>query len=424
MAFAVAVAAFGSTRLTLGSLLVVPVVVLGAKLFGLYDRDELLIHKTTADEAPTIFALATVLTLLAWAGEQQLAGGRLSHLQGLVLFCLLSLGLVSGRWTVRRASERLTLPERCLMIGPQITCARLRTKMGDQGAHAAIVARLDITDGPETDLEAIAHLVQTLAIDRLIVVPDHSNPDGILDLVRGAKGLDVRISVVPGILEVVGSTVVFDNVGGVPLLGVRRLGLTRSSWAVKRAFDIVLASLALLIAAPLLAVLAVAIRLDSRGPVFFRQVRIGRDGRPFRIFKFRTMVAEAELLKADLRALNEADGLFKIDDDPRVTRVGRWLRRTSLDELPQLINVLRGEMSMVGPRPLIADEDQMITGFDRRRLNLTPGMTGHWQILGSARIPLAEMVKIDYLYVTSWSLWGDIKLLVRTVPYMLARRGQ
>ncbi len=128
-------------------------------------------------------------------------------------------------------------------------------------------------------------------------------------------------------------------------------------------------------------------------------------------------------MKAQLRQHNEASGLFKIADDPRVTRVGRILRSTSLDELPQLINVLRGEMSLVGPRPLVVEEDSKVEGWHRRRLHLTPGMTGHWQILGSARIPLHEMVKIDYLYVANWSFWGDVKILLRTVPYMLRRGG-
>jgi lipopolysaccharide/colanic/teichoic acid biosynthesis glycosyltransferase len=135
------------------------------------------------------------------------------------------------------------------------------------------------------------------------------------------------------------------------------------------------------------------------------------------------MVDGADAMKASLRELNEADGLFKIAADPRITRVGRILRRYSLDELPQLINVLRGEMSLVGPRPLVPDDDDRITGLDRRRLQLTPGMTGRWQILGSARVPLPEMVKLDYLYVTGWSLWSDVKILLRTVPYVLARRG-
>ena len=147
-------------------------------------------------------------------------------------------------------------------------------------------------------------------------------------------------------------------------------------------------------------------------------------GEPFELWKFRTMISGADELKAQLTAHNEvATGLFKIADDPRITRAGRWLRNASLDELPQLVNVLRGEMSLVGPRPLVSDEDDLISGLDRRRLHLTPGMTGHWQIAGSSRVPLVEMVKLDYLYVAGWSPWTDIKLLLRTIPYIVARRG-
>jgi lipopolysaccharide/colanic/teichoic acid biosynthesis glycosyltransferase len=141
------------------------------------------------------------------------------------------------------------------------------------------------------------------------------------------------------------------------------------------------------------------------------------------MLKFRTMVDGADAMKNELRELNEAAGLFKIEADPRITRVGRLLRRSSLDELPQLFNVMRGNMSLVGPRPLVADEDERVTGYDRRRLQLTPGMTGRWQILGSARIPLSEMVKIDYLYVANWSVWLDVKILLQTIGFVACRRG-
>jgi lipopolysaccharide/colanic/teichoic acid biosynthesis glycosyltransferase len=236
--------------------------------------------------------------------------------------------------------------------------------------------------------------------------------------------LGIRISVLPRILEVVGSSVEFDDLFGMPVLGVRRFGLTRSSEIVKRAFDVAVGVAALLVLGPLMALIAALIKLDSSGPVLFRQERMGRDGRVFRICKYRTMCDGADHMKADLEHLNEAgDGFFKIADDPRITRVGRFLRRTSLDELPQLFNVLVGEMSVVGPRPLVLAEDEKIVGWDRRRLSLTPGMTGPWQILGSSRVPLNEMVKIDYLYAAGWSLWGDLKILLRTIPYVLARRG-
>ena len=232
----------------------------------------------------------------------------------------------------------------------------------------------------------------------------------------------MQVSVLPRMLEVVGSAVEFEDLDGMPMLGVRPFGLSRSSHLLKRAFDVLATSLGLLAVAPVIAAIMVAIRLDSRGPMFFRQVRIGRDGKPFDIIKFRSMVVGAEAQKDDLLGMNEVgDGMFKIADDPRVTRVGKLLRRTSLDELPQLFNVLSGEMSLVGPRPLVADEDAQVIGLDRSRLHLTPGMTGPWQVLG-ARVPMQEMVGIDYLYVASWSLWLDVKLLLRTVRHVL-RRG-
>ncbi len=181
-----------------------------------------------------------------------------------------------------------------------------------------------------------------------------------------------------------------------------------------RALDLFLAGLLVAVCSPLLLVAVVAIRLESSGPAFYRQRRVGRAGRPFELWKLRTMVAGAEETGA---------GIYVLEGDPRITRVGRILRRLSLDELPQLWNVLRGEMSLVGPRPLVAEEDRLIEGWHRERLSLTPGMTGHWQVLGSARIPLQEMVKLDYTYVQNWSAWNDVKLLLRTISLLATRRG-
>ena len=202
----------------------------------------------------------------------------------------------------------------------------------------------------------------------------------VAELIRVAKAVGVRVSVLPRMFEAVGAAVEFDDVDGLTMLGVRRFGLVRSSHLLKRAFDIVAGSIVLLLVAPVMAAIAVAIRLDSKGPVFFRQPRVGRDGRHFRIFKYRSMVTDADDQKARLRELNEAGvGLFKITHDPRVTRVGRLPAPDQLDELPQLFNVMRGEMSLVGPRPLVIDEDAMVVGLDRSRLHLTPGMTGPWR---------------------------------------------
>ena len=323
--------------------------------------------------------------------------------------------------------------ERCLFIGDEMSAATIRSKLDCRGGvKASVVAHLDLdkvapwsTDSfSESRLAEIRDLAQTLDVHRAIIAPRSADAGEMLNLVRTLKAVGVRVSVLPRLLEVVGSSVEFDDLHGVTVMGVRRFDLTRSSARFKRVFDLIGASLGLLAVSPLLIGVAIAIKLDSRGPVFFRQQRVGRHGKRFHMLKFRTMVPEAEAMKDSLRHRNEAmEGLFKIAEDPRVTRVGRWLRSTALDELPQLWNIVRGEMSLVGPRPLVIEEDQRIEGWHRRRLELMPGMTGPWQILGPARVPLREMVAIDYLYVANWSPWSDIKILLRTVPHVVGRRG-
>jgi len=256
-----------------------------------------------------------------------------------------------------------------------------------------------------------------------VIAPETTDSEEILDVIRQVKQTGVKVSVLPRLFEVVGSSVEMDDIDGLTLLGIHRYGLTKSSEVLKRGMDLFGAALGLLILSPFLIGIAAAIKATSRGPVLFRQRRIGPHGE-FGLLKFRTMVDGADGLKPDLIELNEgADGFFKIAEDPRITRVGRLLRQSCLDELPQLINVLRGEMSLVGPRPLVPEEDRHIEGWQRTRLRLKPGMTGHWQIFGSSRIPMREMVKIDYLYGANWSLWVDTKILLRTVPYVLRRAG-
>jgi exopolysaccharide biosynthesis polyprenyl glycosylphosphotransferase len=310
------------------------------------------------------------------------------------------------------------------VLGDAAAIRVISTKLDSPGVNVTVVGtvQLDPVEAP-VSAEDFGWLVHDNDVHRVILAPVTTDARDTLDLVRVAKALGVRVSLLPRLFEVVGSSVEFDHLDGITMLGVRRFGLTRSSHALKRAFDLAGSTIMLLAVAPIMGALALAVRLDSPGPVLFRQTRIGRGGVPFEIFKFRTMVPDAESLKGSLAHLNETEGLFKITHDPRITRVGGFLRRTALDELPQLFNVWLGEMSLVGPRPLVVDEDAKIEGLDRSRLHLTPGMTGHWQILGSARIPLHEMVGIDYLYVANWSLWTDLKILLRTVPYMLSRRG-
>jgi exopolysaccharide biosynthesis polyprenyl glycosylphosphotransferase len=273
------------------------------------------------------------------------------------------------------------------------------------------------------DMSTLGMVLAGDDIERAIIAFDGPDSDDLLHTIRLVKALGVKVSVLPRLLEVVGSASTYDDIDGLPLLGVKRYGLSRSSDLLKRTVDIVGASLVLLLLSPVFAAIAIAIKLDSSGPVFFRQRRIGRSSEGFDMFKFRSMVQDAESAKDELREHNEADGLFKIEDDPRITRVGGLLRKTSIDELPQLFNVLKGDMSLVGPRPLVPDEDRKIEGWQRRRAGFRPGMTGMWQIFGASRIPMHEMVKIDYLYGANWSVWRDLKILARTVPVVIGRRG-
>ena len=410
-----------------------PLVVLGAKLFGLYDRDEAVIRKTTLDEVPKLIQVATLCALVAWLADSALGYGKLTRPDVLFLWVALAVFLIVGRCAARAIALRAAPVERCLFIGNAASEQTIRSRMINHGGvRAEIVAHVDLDEIAPWSTDAFSHdklqeirdLAGGLDVHRAIVAPSSGEGGEMLDLVRTLKAVGIRVSVVPQLLQVVGSSVEFDDLHGVTLMGVRRFDLSRSSALVKRAFDFGGASLGLLAVSPLMIAIAIAIKLDSKGPVFFRQLRVGRDERHFRLFKFRTMVPDAEELKQSLAGLNEAqEGLFKIAEDPRVTRVGQFLRKTALDELPQLFNVLRGEMSLVGPRPLIVDEDRQIEGWHRRRLALHPGMTGHWQILGPASVSLREMVAIDYLYVANWSLWTDVKILLRTVPYVLCRRG-
>ena len=419
------------TWVSIGGLLTLLV---GTKLFGLYDRDEALLHKTTLDEAPKLFHVATLGALLAWlAGGFVVKGGTLDRHEALLLWLVLLLLLVAVRSTVRALVLRVVPAERCLFIGDRASAETIRSKLsGHGGVKAEMVAHLDLDDvdawsaeGFSTQrLSEIHNLARSLDVHRAIVAPGSVDAGEMLNLVRTLKAVGVRVSVLPRLLEVVGSSVEFDDLHGVMVMGLRRFELTRSSAAVKRAFDLLGASLGLLAISPLMIVIAVAIKLDGSGPLFFRQPRVGRHGKHFNMLKFRTMVPGADALKNSLRDRNEAqEGLFKIVDDPRVTRVGKTLRKSALDELPQLLNIVRGEMSLVGPRPLVVDEDRCVEGWHRRRLELKPGMTGPWQILGPARVPLREMGAIDYLYVANWSLWGDVKILLRTVPHVVGRRG-
>jgi exopolysaccharide biosynthesis polyprenyl glycosylphosphotransferase len=392
-------------------LVVFPALVLAAKVNGLYDRDELVVRKTTLDEAPGLFQVATLFTLAIWGLGRALAGSPINPSDALVLWIALFVMLIVARTCARALARAMTLVERCLFIGDEDAAQRFRSKLGHgHGVKATVVAQMDLDQAlplanatpSSPDLAELRNFLRETDVHRVVVAPHTLAASETIDLIRALKLAGIHVSVVPSLFDVIGSSVEFDDLHGMTVLGVRRFELTRSSRAVKRCFDLLGALLALVIGAPAIALIALLIKLDSPGPILFRQERIGRNGQPFQMLKFRTMVVDADAAKVQLVALNEgAEGFFKLTDDPRTTRLGCVLRRSSLDELPQLVNVLRGQMSLVGPRPLIYEEDRRISGWHRRRLALTPGMTGHWQILGSSRVPIHEMVVIDYLYVAN-----------------------
>lgn len=432
--FAILVVGGGAVQLSPGAVLVAPFIVLVSKVIGLYDRDQYILRKTTVDEVPSILHLSVFYALSAWLAEELMFHGWLARPEVFGLAVAAFTFTTAGRLIVRAAVPSVTPAERCVVLGSADDGARLADKLARSPAvNATVVGRVALranehhaSDGGKTlgDVESLGRVVTEHAVERVIIAPDDHDQEEILDAIRLIKALRIKVSVLPRLLEVVGSSSTFDDVDGITLLGVRPYGLSTSSELLKRLMDTAGATVALVVLAPLLVGLALAIKLDSRGPVFYRQPRIGRRGALFSMMKFRSMVENADQIRAELLARNEAGGgLFKISDDPRITRIGRLLRQTSLDELPQLLNVLGGSMSLVGPRPLVADEDALIEGWQRGRLSLRPGMTGLWQIFGSSRIPLNEMVKIDYLYGANWSMWLDLKILLRTIPYVIRRRG-
>jgi exopolysaccharide biosynthesis polyprenyl glycosylphosphotransferase len=426
--FIVAVLPFTEAVFTAWVLAFLPLYALLAKMAGLYDRDQFVLHKTTLDEAPALVAVAAIFAL-AVEGVQavQYTGG--SH--PLPLWAILTVTLVLARAGARFVTVRTTAAERVLVVGDTGTTALVQRKLaGDPSLNAAVVGRVGAEADPEElgdrllgAIDELPAVLKEHRIDRVVVAPTRHGGEDVVDVIRLATGCGVRVAVLPRMLEVIGTSVEFDDLGGQLLLGVRGFGLAPSSRMLKRSFDVVITTGLLILLSPVLFVIAVAIKLTSRGPLLFRQTRVGRNGREFQMHKFRTMVNGADERKHEVLDLNQAAPMFKIVNDPRTTRVGRWLRRRSLDELPQLFNVFRGDMSLVGPRPLIIDEDRLFSGWQRRRHHVAPGITGPWQILGSSRVPMSDMVTIDYLYCANWSLWLDAKILARTIPYVLSRRS-
>ncbi|HEU4792206.1 MAG TPA: undecaprenyl-phosphate glucose phosphotransferase [Nitrolancea sp.] len=270
----------------------------------------------------------------------------------------------------------------------------------------------------------IAEVVRDHHIDEVIIALPPTAHEATLSIIEQCREREVRFTLVPDLFELALDRIHINEVAGLPLIGLKDTRIRGANYLIKRGMDLMIALTVLILAAPLMLLIALAVRLSSPGPVFFRQERVGKGGRRFTLYKFRSMCQDAEERKAELQATYQLGTLlFKIKDDPRVTRVGHFLRRTSLDELPQFFNVLLGEMSVVGPRPPVPAEVRAYDDWHYERLLVTPGLTGLWQVSGRSNLTFDEMVKLDLYYAEHWSPWLDIKLMLRTVPAVILARG-
>ncbi|MDX1413117.1 MAG: sugar transferase [Candidatus Promineifilaceae bacterium] len=339
------------------------------------------------------------------------------------------------RWTLRELYRRGKLADRAIVVGSgEVGRGVIRTLLARQDLGFRILGYLG--DGQEENLGSgripylgdIHDLEKVLKSEQdlhtvFIALPDDMHRE-ISNLLRVCRAHSVRAQVVPDLLQMSLNRVEFVNMSGIPMLGVRELRISRFGRLIKRLIDLALVILLSIPALILTAVIAIAIRLDSPGPIFYTGRRVGRKGKPFSMYKFRSMVLGADEQKQALREHNEKDGpIFKIKDDPRLTKVGRWLRRSSLDELPQLYNVFLGQMSMVGPRPPLPEEVAEYKPWQRQRLSVIGGITGLWQVSGRSDLTFDELCLLDIYYIENWSVTLDIRILLQTIPHTLFGRG-
>jgi exopolysaccharide biosynthesis polyprenyl glycosylphosphotransferase len=413
------------------SVLFTPVGLLSLQTYGLYGRDRRrLLRNSFAELRDIIHAMASCgfLAVVLNVGIRPIIGMPWLSTNQLILPALA--GIVTIPTTRALCSRYLlrgnTRPARVIIVGTGTMARRVaRYLSSEPGVY--VVGFAD--DEPMSDtnwlgnLDQLPLLCEKYEIDRVMVTFSRTHPVETVTLLRLLHG-KVPISTVPRYFDLLSWRSQVEEIYGLPTIDVAPATLSRGAAAVKRAFDIVGAGLALLVSAPLLLCLAMMVKLSSPGPVVFRQARTGRNGEEFTIYKFRSMRMQAEQERGSLGVLNEVDGpLFKMREDPRVTAIGRLLRRTSLDELPQLANVVKGDMSLVGPRPFVVEESALIEGWAAKRFEMRPGLTGMWQISGRNDLTYDELCRLDYLYVASWSLWWDLWIIWRTPGRVLRRLG-
>ncbi len=440
LAFALVFVANRESPLTdsLWILVTLPAWALLLRGYGFYNRPGRRFEPTHLDDLFLHFNAMVVGTLGLWLLYKALPVPRLSFEEVLIFGFMALLFSTGFRVFARRANLKAQGPEKVFVIAPLNEVRVLRRKLSNHPEYEMAV-RGALLDGAEDEselglelglrlsgsIEELNDLISSREIDHLFMQLDsgHFSQERAVELMRDCHQAGIRFSIFSNAKNLLLSGVEVNHLEGTGFLSYHPPVLSRSSLAIKRGLDVAMSAVLLALLAPVMAVIAVAIKLDSEGPVFFTQRRVGQHGERFRLVKFRTMTPDSDGMVAELMSRSIDPNWLIIDDDPRVTRVGRFLRHTSLDELPQLWNVLKGEMSTVGPRPLAERDDAGVQGWGRHRLDMTPGLTGHWQVLGRNNIPFHEMVDIDYAYVTNWSLWLDLKLLMRTIPVVLQRRG-
>jgi exopolysaccharide biosynthesis polyprenyl glycosylphosphotransferase len=403
---------------------------------GLYNVSDLSTWASGLSDAPRTVVAAL---LISWP---ILGIAELAQIPHPIPFALIGTVATVGLDSVLRAFSRgfahriAPLRQRTIIVGSGVVADRLADRLerhGEFGLEPIGLVDDDVHTIEETQqlpkLGSLGELHEVLdnwQVDRVIIAFSRASHQQLLNCIRTCRDHRVAVDVVPRLFELVEAAPSTSQIGGLPLLSIGAKPLNQVSRAAKRGLDFLGSLLLLILLSPVLLAIAIAIKIDSRGPVFFLQTRMGRGQRPFRMIKFRSMYKDADDRKDQVESENEAtDGvMFKIKRDPRVTRVGGFLRRTSIDELPQLFNVLTGEMSLVGPRPLILEESSHAAqSWHARRLDLRPGITGLWQVSGRSDIPFQEMVRFDYQYVSGWSLARDVEILLATIPVVLTRRG-
>ena len=404
--------------------------------YGLYRRDGRRLRPNSfLDIGPRGHALAlgAILTLAVSAVAHRLTGVPKIGWAEVLFMTAPALVLVPmGRGLVSLAlrgndGQR----SRVVIVGSGLVATSLAKRMErfpdikllgfvDDDPHTPPGERLSTCLGPISNLPSVCEQMQ---VERVLVAFSKSPPTSVTEVLRRLPA-GVHISVVPRLFELVTWQSQMEELHGLTVMDIAPPQLGFLNRTAKRCLDIVVSALTLIVLLPVMAVIAAAVKLTSPGPVFFRQDRVGYKGTTFKMIKFRTMQVGADVVKLDLRDRNDADGpLFKLHNDHRVTSVGRFLRRTSLDELPQLINVLMGKMSLVGPRPFVPDESAGIDGWAARRFDVRPGMTGLWQTSGRSDLPFEELRQLDYAYVASWSLWWDLKILWHTPGSVFHKHG-